>query len=163
MNCQHVEERLSDYMEGLVSRRAAGEIKTHLDSCPACRRLREEHLSLGSLLQKLGREMPPPASDLERWSVQRWLAAKGGKGVAPRVRSGHGSVWRLAAGMCGMAIVAGALSLGVGRWRSGGGAGPWAGHHHTAGAQGTQHAELIPAPTPGPSPNNWGRGDWSLG
>ena len=39
MNCRHVEQRLSDYFEGLVSKRAADQIQAHLEACPTCRRL----------------------------------------------------------------------------------------------------------------------------
>lgn len=42
MNCQAIEESLLDYLEGQLDPAASERIRTHLDSCPACRRAHRE-------------------------------------------------------------------------------------------------------------------------
>lgn len=64
MNCQHVWESLSAYLDGVLTQEEARAINQHIESCPACRR---EWLALKATVQALScmEEMEPPPGFLQ--------------------------------------------------------------------------------------------------
>jgi len=60
MTCEHVTERLDDYLDGELAEDAFQEVELHLASCPACR---EEERSLRAVVERaavLPRHQDPP-------------------------------------------------------------------------------------------------------
>jgi len=81
MKCAEIDDRLDDYVDGLLEEREFQEVEGHLLDCPACRaneRLLRALLTHASALPK---EMAPPR---DLW-----------EGIASRIedRSGKGSFW----------------------------------------------------------------------
>jgi hypothetical protein len=74
MNCERVEQLLSQHLEGLVSDREVGLMETHVGECPACRRLQDEFLALRSRLRALAQEIPE--ADIDCQAIDRWLAER---------------------------------------------------------------------------------------
>ncbi len=63
MNCTRLDEELSGYLDGELSRQRHLEVETHLRECPACARRLEEMRSLDSLKSLL----EPPNPPKEKW------------------------------------------------------------------------------------------------
>src|SRR5712691_7364022 len=72
MNCERVEQLLSEHLEGLASEREGGLMETHLAEYRACRCLQEEFLALRSRLRMLARQIPEV--EVERQAIDLWLA-----------------------------------------------------------------------------------------
>jgi anti-sigma factor RsiW len=76
MNCERVEQLLSEHLEGFVSEREAGAMAAHLGRCPACRRRQEEFTTIRSSLRTLAQQLPLPESDIDRRAIDCWLAER---------------------------------------------------------------------------------------
>jgi Putative zinc-finger len=74
MNCEQVEQLLSQHLEGLLSDRELGLLETHLGECSACHRLLEEFLKLRSRLRALAQKIPE--AEVERQAIDVWLAQR---------------------------------------------------------------------------------------
>jgi len=85
MRCRHAEPLLPKHVEGRLSAREAAGLTTHLDSCPACRRLRDEFISLAADLREPWDSFP--ASDFDRRAIDRWLAERAGRDLAAAAMS----------------------------------------------------------------------------
>jgi anti-sigma factor RsiW len=57
MDCRHVEEMLSPYLDGELPPELRGQVAAHLQGCPACRR----ELALLTRLEEVLGELPAPA------------------------------------------------------------------------------------------------------
>lgn len=107
MNCQVLDERLDDWVDGALTPREAAEVEAHLASCPRCR---EEERRLRRLLAHaaaLPRSVAPPR---DLWP-----------GVAERVERRRS--WEWAAGLGPWALAAAAavvLTVSAVLWQAGG-------------------------------------------
>jgi Putative zinc-finger len=113
MNCQHVEQRLSDYLEGLLSRRETNRISAHLGVCLACRHLRDELQAVGSELRAPVELAPRPG--IEGRIADRWIHEQATLGAPGRQRSPfwpapHFTRWALV-GAAGLAALPAVLGL----------------------------------------------------
>lgn len=61
MNCEHVEERLSPYLDNMLAPDERREIAMHLQSCPHCMMSLAEFRQNDILLAQLPRVSPHPA------------------------------------------------------------------------------------------------------
>lgn len=82
MNCKHVRDLLSAYLDRELSGRDLAEVRAHLASCESCQAERDSLASLKSLLGNLS--TPDPAPDFEARLLATVHAA--GAGDAPRSR-----------------------------------------------------------------------------
>jgi hypothetical protein len=83
-------------------------VATHLRDCPACRRLREEYLSLFARMRELRQQLAVPGPEIERRSLERWLADSRpalGDWIQSAIRNPQSAIQRVA--------VAAALALTV--------------------------------------------------
>ncbi len=60
MECRGIQEKLSPYLEGMLSEADKAAVKEHLASCGACRTVLEELRKAGEVLGRLDRVEPPP-------------------------------------------------------------------------------------------------------
>jgi anti-sigma factor RsiW len=100
MTCAHVQERLDDYVDGLLGEAEFQEMELHLHDCPECREQERELRALLAAAAALPVEIPP--------SRDLWPQIEGRLG--PRVpRAGWrrftGSAWTLAALAAAAAVV----------------------------------------------------------
>ena len=63
MNCQRVEQLLSDGLEGRLSEAAGATVAAHMTQCPACRQFRDEYATLGADLRALLDLTPPDGAE----------------------------------------------------------------------------------------------------
>ncbi len=61
MNCKHVEERLSTYLDNMLTPDERREIAVHLQACPQCTMSLAELRQNDMLLAQLARVSPRPA------------------------------------------------------------------------------------------------------
>jgi hypothetical protein len=76
MNCRWVEQLLSDDLEGLLTGKEADNVSAHLRNCPACRRFRNEMISLEEDVRETVRWQPGPFPDLRARAFDRWSTAR---------------------------------------------------------------------------------------
>jgi hypothetical protein len=82
MNCRQVERLLSHDFEGLVSRRQAAGIVTHLRHCAPCRRLRDDLAAAGEAL-RAPLEWPRTA-EIDRRAIESWQSEREAGGARLR-------------------------------------------------------------------------------
>src|SRR5262249_29592103 len=83
MNCRRVEHLLQDEIEDLTSERDTQAIEAHLASCPNCRLLQEQFLTMRTELQELAERRPVVETQIDQRAIERWLGereASGGSG-----------------------------------------------------------------------------------
>jgi anti-sigma factor RsiW len=111
MNCKEAESLVEGYVDRELDLVTTLEIEAHLEACPACARIRENHLALrsalhasplyfgapeglhkrihGALLERESREGGKSTSPLSWWWSSRWLA------VAASVALIAVAIWRV--------------------------------------------------------------------
>jgi len=78
MDCEHVRNSLSDYLDGMLEGREREDLDRHLASCTACRRAKEEMASVVEKLRLLGGEAAPAeAVERVRMRLERLYAGDG--------------------------------------------------------------------------------------
>ena len=75
MNCRRVESLLSNHLEGRLPEPVMDAVTAHVADCPACRRLRDDLVTVANDLREFATPVSSP--DLPRRAVERWLAAEG--------------------------------------------------------------------------------------
>jgi hypothetical protein len=112
MKCERVKRRLSAYIDGELSARAAMSTRRHLDSCPRCLEVAEQLRVVAQAARRLeDPALPPP--DMFSRIVQELDAdaIEGQRGQAPLLR------WLALVGLPVAAVAAGAATVGL-LWKS---------------------------------------------
>lgn len=74
LGCEKTRIRLDDWLDGMLSEEAAGEVRDHLAFCEECRGLFSRHLSIQSDLALLGKAAERIAdASQSRTAQRRWL------------------------------------------------------------------------------------------
>jgi predicted anti-sigma-YlaC factor YlaD len=88
--CTRIQELLSEELDGDLTAALRGELGSHLEACPACRRLRD---ALHEVVSTLRREpVPEPSWPLPRRAAEAALA-RSDRSRASRPWSASGVVW----------------------------------------------------------------------
>lgn len=73
MDCEKIRSELVAYLDGELGDRAADEVRSHLERCPACKLEAEQLLAAGTALDEIADIEPSP--DFTARTVQRAMAA----------------------------------------------------------------------------------------
>jgi anti-sigma factor RsiW len=73
MDCEKIRSELVAYLDGELGGRAADEVRSHLDRCPACKLEAERLLAAGTALEEIADIEPSP--DFTARAMQRAVAA----------------------------------------------------------------------------------------
>jgi hypothetical protein len=76
MNCRHVQQLLSNSLDGVVPEREAGAVAAHLRDCHACRRLRAEFLALEEEARQIEKLQPAPSAAARCQAIEQWMAER---------------------------------------------------------------------------------------
>ncbi len=117
-------ETLSAYLDGDLPPAQAGELRAHLDGCPACAAVLAQLGTMAGAARRLDRPEPPPTL---------WMAVEGAVERQDRP-------WWRSLRLFGVGAMAGAAAVSVAAlglsWRA----------HHPAGTSGQSTAEIAPPP-----------------
>ncbi len=110
MKCEHVQERLSEFIDGELSAGMKSECQAHLAGCPDCQRAHWAFLALGELMATAG--SPVGSRDwgpLETRLDQALVSPSARPTAGPRIRLLVGAI---------VALAASALAMIATTWRS---------------------------------------------
>ena len=105
------DERINDYLDGLLSRDVATAAESHLDACPACREAAARLRLLAAELGALPRSVMP---ERDLWpSLRAELARRGAPAPAGHARSWRRPSWAYRATLAAAAVLLCVVSLAI--------------------------------------------------